>query len=256
MLTIDNGRRIHFEIDGNPAGRKLMLLNSLGTSLRSWDEVVGLLGDQYHVLRIDKSGHGRSDPHPGTARISDNTADVLAVMDAVQWDKASVCGVSIGGMTIIDMAIHYPARLDKIIISNSSSYVSPENLGERCVMIDHFGLSFVADKVVGRFVTDQSAVSSNSRYMVALREFLNCDAKNYIDWCRAIMAMDYREQLHTIKAEALVITGQHDKATPADMGRYLHASIKGSKMLELPYGHIPYIDDPEKYARILKEFLS
>ncbi|MGB3423514.1 MAG: alpha/beta fold hydrolase [Castellaniella sp.] len=256
MLAIDNGRKIHFEINGNPAGRKLMLLNSLGTSLRSWDEVVGLLGDQYHVLRIDKSGHGQSDPHPGTARIADNTADVLAVMDAVQWDKASVCGVSIGGMTIIDMAIHYPDRLDKIIISNSSSYVSPENLMERCVMIDHFGLAFVADKVVGRFFVDQSTVSSNRRYMVALKDFLSCDGADYINWCNAIVAMDYRDQLHEIKAETLVITGQHDKATPAHMGQYLHASIKGSTMIELPYGHIPYMDNPEKYAGILKRFIS
>ncbi len=254
-ISTDKGS-IHYRLDGNPAGPRLVLLNSLGTSIGSWDEVAACLGQHYHLLRIDKAGHGQSAPRKGPQQIADNSADVLAVMDAVQWDRAHVCGVSIGGMTAIDMAIHHPQRLKKIILSNTSSWVGPVHLSERCELIRHFGLRFVAAQVVGRFFSDASATSSNDRYLVAVRDFLACDDASYVGWCQAIISMDYRLQLRQIVTDTLVITGQRDLATPADMGQLVHRSIQGSTLIELPCGHIPYMEDPREYAAIVQGFLG
>ncbi|MFA7437784.1 alpha/beta fold hydrolase [Castellaniella sp.] len=256
MFITSKDRSIYYQLDGNAQGPRLVLLNSLGTSLGSWNEVVAILAGKYHLLRIDKSGHGQSASYSGELRISDNAADVLAVMDAVSWDKANVCGVSIGGMTILDLAIHHPHRLDKIILSNTSSYVSPEHLIERAALIRKFGIAFVAAQVVGRFFIESSTVSSNERFAVAVRDFLACDDESYCRWCEAIVAMDYRPGLHQIDAQTLVITGEHDKATPAHMGQHLHQAIYGAERIHLPYGHIPYMDDAQQYADILDRFLS
>ncbi len=256
MLLVKNDRSIHYQLYGTELGPKLMLLNSLGTSLESWREVVDMLGHRFHILCVDKSGHGRSDPDSGELRISDNVADVMAVMDAVGWERANVCGVSIGGMTALDMAIHHPARLEKIILSNTSSFVSPEHLIERAELIRTFGIAFVAAQVVGRFFLEASTVSSNHRYVSAVMEFLECDPGSYSRWCEAIVAMDYRPHLHMISADTLIITGEYDKATPAPMGQHLHSAIERSKIVHLPYAHIPYMDDPRQYAEIISGFIT
>lgn len=255
MFIKNRDRNIHYRLDGNPDGPRLLLLNSLGTSLDSWDRVVALLADAFHILRIDKSGHGQSEPNSSIRFIADNSTDVLAVMDHLSWDRANVCGISIGGMTALDMAINHPARLERIIFSNTSAYVSPEHLIERCALIREFNLTFVAAQVVGRFFLGRDTVSTNNIYVEAVRDFIACDGGSYIGWCEAIIRMDFRDVLMNVASPSLVITGVHDMATPTHMGRLLHTSIRGSKMIELPCGHIPYMHDHVGYARIIREFM-
>ena len=51
--------------------------------------------------------------------------DAVALMDEVGVERAHVCGVSMGGMVAMWLGINVPHRVDKLVMSNTSSDVSP-----------------------------------------------------------------------------------------------------------------------------------
>lgn len=50
------GVKLHYRIDGPPAAPPLVLVNSLGTDARIWDDFIAMLAGRYRVLSYDKRG--------------------------------------------------------------------------------------------------------------------------------------------------------------------------------------------------------
>lgn len=62
-LTYLPDLRLNAELSGPTGGPPVVLLHSLGTSLRIWDRVVPHLPNN-RILRLDMRGHGASDTPP------------------------------------------------------------------------------------------------------------------------------------------------------------------------------------------------
>ena len=60
-------------------------------------------------------GHGPSPVPPGPYSIADLGGDLLALLDRLEIERASLCGLSIGGMTCIWAAAHAPERVDRLV---------------------------------------------------------------------------------------------------------------------------------------------
>jgi 3-oxoadipate enol-lactonase/4-carboxymuconolactone decarboxylase len=100
--------RLHWREDG--AGPPLLLLNSVGCDLTLWDAVLPHLKN-FRVLRMDMRGHGQSDSPPGDYTLDQIAADAVCVLDAAGVDRAAVCGLSLGGMTAMTLALNARARV-------------------------------------------------------------------------------------------------------------------------------------------------
>lgn len=247
---------IFWRIDGDETKTRLILLNSLGTDQSSWDSVMPHLLNQFCVMRLDKSGHGGSTPRKGKHTIAQFGDDVLAVMDAAGWDKANVCGVSIGGMAGIYLGRTFPDRFDKLILSNTSAFVAPEALRNRIEKIRAEGLSTVTDQILSRFFTKRFIQEDNPEYHSFARVVQQTHADSYIGWSEAICEMDFRESLKEISNPVLVITGKDDEATVPEMGRYIVAEIPGAQHVELPFSHLPFVECPKDYADLITGFVA
>ena len=255
MYLMRGDRQLFFRLDGTLEGRRLVLLNSLGTSTGSWDGVVEHLKNDFCILRMDKAGHGASAPWGGRRCIADNAEDVLGLLEHLRWTGVDVCGVSIGAMTAITLAARVPRAVDRLILSNTSAYVPPEGLSQRIQTIRASGLSAVAEMAVGRFVSPGRAQDNYPPYVAALADFKAVDPESYIGWCQAIIDMDLRPLLSSIAAKSLVITGTWDLATPPEMGEAVAAGLARAKSIELPTGHLPFLDEPEQFAEIARRSL-
>src|SRR5215469_2474835 len=106
MAFAHNGDvRLHWREDGE--GQPLLLLNSVGCDLSLWDQSLPHLAG-FRVLRMDMRGHGASDSPPGDytlEQLADDAATVLAAADA---ERAAVCGLSLGGMVAMTLALRAP----------------------------------------------------------------------------------------------------------------------------------------------------
>ena len=249
------GRQIYWRTDGNPKLPKLVLLNSLGTEHGLWDPVMALLVESFHVLRMDKRGHGGSTVLTDMCSMAELSDDVLSVMDAAGWARASICGVSIGGMQAMWLGIHAPDRVERLVLSNTSAHIPAEVFANRMAQVREQGLGLMADQILGRFFTGGFITAGSPAYHSVRESLLQVDPVGYIACCSAIRDMDLLPEIDKIRAPSLVIIGEHDQSTPPAMGEQIVAGIAGCEVAHMPYAHIPVSEAPQAYAEWVKGFL-
>lgn len=256
MPLLSLGERcLYWRTDGDPAKPPLMLLNSLGTEHSMWNVLMPELLKDFHVLRMDKRGHGGSTNVTEECTIAELGGDVLAVLDAAKWPRTHLCGVSIGGMTGMWLGLNAPERFNRLVLSNTSAKVVTEVFADRIRLIKEKGLAAIVDQALGRFFTERFVADASPVYHGVRQNFLQCDPAGYIACCTAIRDMDQREVIAGIDLPTLVIIGDRDQSTVPAMGEQIASQINGARVEHMPLAHIPMIEDPLGYARIVRQFL-
>ena len=154
-IKTDNGCIIHVEVEGPQNAPVLMLSNSLGTNLHMWDDQAPAWSRQFRLVRYDRRGHGQSSVPKGPYPMERLGRDVLAVIDALGIAKISWCGLSMGGMVGQWLGANAPARVDKLILSNTSSYFADKALWEgRLKTVREKGLAAIVDANMAIAVSD------------------------------------------------------------------------------------------------------
>ncbi|MGE2833142.1 3-oxoadipate enol-lactonase [Mycobacterium sp. SMC-4] len=204
--AIDSGRR---------DGPVVVLSNSLGSTHRMWDAQVAALEERFRVIRYDTRGHGNSPVPDGPYTIDDLADDLLALLDRFEVPRAHLIGLSLGGMTAMQLAAREPARVDRMALLCTATQLPPASAWrQRAATVRTEGTAAVAESVVARWFTTaylQQHPDDKSRYeqMVAATP-----AEGYAACCEAIAELDLREALPNVKAPTLAIAGADDPATP------------------------------------------
>ncbi|KEZ74475.1 3-oxoadipate enol-lactonase, partial [Pseudomonas syringae pv. syringae FF5] len=115
--------QLNYLLEGPAGAPVLVLSNSLGTDLHMWDNQVPAFSRHFQVLRYDTRGHGKSLVTEGSYSIEQNGRDVLALLDALDIDKAFFCGLSMGGLIGQWLAINAPQRLHKVVLCNTAAKI-------------------------------------------------------------------------------------------------------------------------------------
>ena len=100
-----NGIAIHHRVAGRRGAPHLVFLNSLGSDLRIWEEVVAILGDRFESLLFDMRGHGLTEVAAGPASIAGLADDLLALLDALGWRSASLVGLAVAVVLTLPLAL-------------------------------------------------------------------------------------------------------------------------------------------------------
>ena len=237
---------VHYELSGAAGAPVVVLSCSLGTDMSMWDPQLPALERSFRVLRYDLRGHGSSPAPPGPYSIADLGGDVIALLDRVGVERAHLCGVSIGGMTGIWLAAHAPARIDRVVLCCTSAFLDPEGTyRDRAALVRESGLEQLADAALERWFTPPFR-AANPALMDHMRGCLvSARAEGYAGCCEALAAMDLRGALSVIAAPALVISGEHDPATPAAHGRLIADGIRGARFELVGAAHLASIEQAE-----------
>ena len=258
MPTTENdGARLHYEVSGNPGGTLLVLVNGLGSNLHMWDKVLPAFEARHRVLRFDMRGHGESSVSPEPLTIEQLGSDVLRLLDEVKADRASVCGLSLGGVVALWLGIHAPERLQRLIFANTAARIgSTEMWEQRIATVRATGMSPLAVATLDRWFTPTYR-AHHPEEVERIREMIAAtDPRGYIACCAALRDADLRAQIGAVNAASLVITGTHDPATPPSDGRALHAALKKSRYLELDCSHLSAWECADEFAGAVVQHLA
>jgi len=257
------GALIAWQAQG-PADRPALLLaNSLGSDMGSWDAVVGLLADQFRVVRYDARGHGASTLE-ASARGVDYAIellarDALAVADAAGASWFHFAGVSIGGMIGMWLGRHAAHRLDRLVLSNTAARLPAQVWAERIAAVKASGLASQVEATMQRWFTPafQAQTEAEGQAVIARARatFLKVDLDGYLGCAAAVRDMDQGGDLPGIAVPTLVVTGRYDPSTPPELGQEIAARIPGAACVELPLAHMPQLERPSDFAGVLREFL-
>jgi pimeloyl-ACP methyl ester carboxylesterase len=180
---------------------------------------------------------------------------VQAVIAAARLTKYDFCGISLGGMTGMELAARRPTGLRRLILSNTGAEFPAGTWDTRITAIKQGGMAAVVDGILGRFFTPEF-VAKNSIGLQRVRNGVLTGApQGYIGCCSAIRDMDLYPRLSQIQAATLVIVGDVDQSTPLARGQALVERIKGAKLVTLPCAHIPPTEIPEQYVQTVMPFL-
>ena len=137
---------------GSRDGPSVVFVNSLGTDMRIWDEVVDRLPTDLHVVRMDKRGHGLSSLSPPSRTIADHAADLAGVLDAVGLRRTLVVGLSIGGMIAQVLAASRPDLVGALLLLDTAHRIGTrESWDTRIAAVRDGGMGAIADAVTERW---------------------------------------------------------------------------------------------------------
>jgi 3-oxoadipate enol-lactonase/4-carboxymuconolactone decarboxylase len=258
VATIDvNGRPVTYRFDGVRRGPLLVLSNSLGLTMGMWEPQLAAFAAHFRVLRYEQRGHGGTAGPPGPYAMSELGSDLLGLLDALAEPKASVVGLSIGGMVAMWAASHAPERIDRLALCCTAPVLGPaDSWAERAAAVRADGTERLIDVLVPRWITPQT-VSARAGFVAELEAMLAmADPEGYASCCEAIAGMDQRDHLSAIDAPTLVVAGAEDPVVTPSVALDLQRAVTGAGLVVLPdASHLANLDQPELFTDAVLTFL-
>jgi 3-oxoadipate enol-lactonase / 4-carboxymuconolactone decarboxylase len=256
-MTTDSTVPLHHILDGPEGAPVIILANSLGTTLRMWDGQAPKLSSRFRLLRYDHRGHGGSPVSPGPYTIEDLGRDVLALLDRLGIERASFCGLSLGGMVGMWLASEAPERIERLVLCCTLARFAPEVFDARARMVRAAGVAEIADDVLERWFTPAFRASQGGVVEWARRMLLETPAEGYAGCCEAVRDTDLRRRLGAISAPTLVIAGADDPAAPPEQAKLICDSIPHARLVVIEQAaHLANVEQPKALTSALLDHLD
>ena len=248
--------RLNVEVSGNPAGPALVFANSLGTDLRLWEPVLPLLPPELRIIRFDKRGHGLSEISNAPYKMGTLVRDAERILDGLGVRDALFVGLSIGGLIAQGLAAKRLDQVRAVVLSNTAAKIGTRDMWDQRVAVARAeGLAPMADASMERWFSSGFQTSDEIRYWRQM--FMDTSLEGYCGCCVAIAGADFISPTSGLRLPVLGIAGSEDGSTPPDLVRETTDLVPGSKFaLIRGGGHLPHVEKPEDYARLLTGFMQ
>ncbi|MBV8749141.1 MAG: 3-oxoadipate enol-lactonase [Candidatus Eremiobacteraeota bacterium] len=253
---------VHFAFDGPPDAPVVLLVNSLGTNFHLWDEQIEPLAATRRVLRYDMRGHGltttANGPLPTATRVEELADDAVALLDALRIARASVVGLSIGGLVTQRLAAAYPQRVERAMLCATGSRMGTvDGWNERIATVEREGVGAIVEATMGRWFTTRTRAERPELVRGFSAMLLSTPRAGYVAGCHAVRDADLRADDARIACPVLVITGEGDPTAPPDVGTALRDAIPNAEFaLITGASHLLCVEQPAATNAMLLRFLE
>jgi 3-oxoadipate enol-lactonase len=118
-----------------------------------WDPQLAAFCEHFSVIRYDSRGHGKSEAPRGPYTMERLGRDAVGVLDHLGVGKTNWCGLSMGGMVGQWLGANAPSRVDKLILSNTTSYYADkQSWTNRIEFVQANGITAMAAPSMGAMV--------------------------------------------------------------------------------------------------------
>lgn len=247
-------------LDGPEGAPVLVLSNSLGTTLEMWDAQAARFATTHRVLRYDTRGHGASVASPGPYTVDQLGGDVLALLDALDIERASFCGISMGGLTGLWLGVNAPARLNHLVVANSAAKIgTAEGWTSRAALVREKGTAAMAELAASspsRWFTDAFVAAQPAVVQRAQGWIAGIAPEGYAACCEALAQADLRSAIRAISVPTLLIAGSADPVTTVADAQAMQAIIAGAQLVQVPASHLSNLEAPAAFDAALAAFLA
>ena len=261
MPTVEaNGLHIYYEKFGT--GPALTILGGLGDSTRNWGIVARELGKHFTVLVPDTRGSGQSEHTEPPYSIELFAKDTLAFWDALNVASSQVMGFSMGGMVALVIAAQDPKYVERLVLVSTSpgkKKYSPDHPGIKQIMENYSLTENHFSQTYEILFSEKFREKFDQKMFVKFKsgDPNPQDKKYFLAQYEAVKSFDGSNLLAKIPHPTLIIAGTSDGMISQKGTRYLGDHLRHSQLLLYPdCGHIPQMEEPQRFYRDVIEFLK
>jgi pimeloyl-ACP methyl ester carboxylesterase len=256
-VQLKTGVRLHYAEQGKAVGQPIIFLHGYTDSWFSFSRVLPLFDANYHVYALDLRGHGNSERPANGYDVNNFAADVLAFMDAMNLNTATLVGHSMGSFIAQQVAYNAPQRVARLVLIGSATTVRNQE-----VLDFQQAVNKLTDPVPAQFVREFQVGTAHEPLPKdfleqVVTESLKLPASVWRAVLAGLLAHDSKHQLATIKVQTLILWGNKDAFFPQSEQQLLVTGLAKAVLKVYPdVGHSPHWERPQQIARDIEEFLA
>jgi pimeloyl-ACP methyl ester carboxylesterase len=254
---------IFYQLDGNEKLPKLMILNGIMMSTKSWEPFMSTLTEHFQVLRLDFFDQGQSSKLNFSYTQEIQIDLIKDLLDYLKIDRINITGISYGGEIALGFACKYPERLNRIMLFNSGAYTSPwlKDIGDAWIKAGLTRDGNLYYKTTIPVIYSSTYYEERQEWMKQREKVLVpifstpafLDAMERLT--RSAESFDVRDQLANIDLPVMIITANEDTLTPKKDQEYLYKNIKNSHWVIVPdVGHASMYENPVIFTSLITGF--
>lgn len=272
-----NGLRLHYKLRGS--GRPLiLLLHGFGANTSSWRKVMGPLAELGTVVAYDRPGFGlterplgddlRAWPGPNPYSADAQADQVVALIQALGFDRAILVGNSAGGTVAMHTYLRHPGRVQGLVFVDAAIYTGGGAPGWikpllRTPQMRRLGplvsRSLVAqgDRLLELAWHDPGRLTPED--MAAYRKATQVEGWDRALWEFTLASADLwlAARVDEVRVPTLVVTGDDDRIVPTEESIRLAQELPDAGLVVIPAcGHVPQEECPAPFVDALRPFLG
>ena len=253
-------------------GTPVILVHGLGGSIENWVKNIEPMAQSHQVYAPDLKGFGRTDKTPLLHDLDELVQFFSDFMEVLHIEKASLVGNSLGGGLVLQFAIQFPDKVDKLVLVDNAGMGSDVIVDFKVVSIPVLGEllirnskkstaslwrkivydpSLVTEELVEQGLKLATLPGAKKALLATLRAGIGTRGQ------RANLTRPLMESAAKVTAPALVIWGQQDRIIPVAHS-HITAKVVPHARLEIfdSCGHMPQLEHPDRFNALVLEFLA
>jgi len=253
-------------------GSAVVLVHGLGGFIENWVYNANALAQQHRVFAMDLVGFGRSDKTPLTHDTNVLVKFISDFMKTMNIEKASLVGNSLGGGLVLQFALNYPEKVEKLVLADNAGMgrdvisdfklCSIPILGELLTRPSLKGTARLWKEIVydAALITPElvnlaygmiNQTGAKKALLAALRVGINLGGQ------RVKLINPLLNRLNTITAPTLVVWGRQDHIIPVAHAQVAIDKIRGARLGIFDHcGHMPQLEHPDRFNKLVLDFLA
>ncbi len=253
LLLSDGGTASILEVG---AGEPLLLIHGVGMNAHAWAPQIADLSKDYRVIAVDMPGHGRSPALPRSAMLRDYVAWAARVIEALALGTVNVAGHSMGALIATGLAVDCPELIRRVAVLNGVHRRTAEaRAAVEARAAEISGGTFDSEAPLTRwFGPEDAAIRAQVAGWLAA-----VDPAGYAAAYAAFARGDdvYADQWHRITCPALVLTGDGDANSTAEMTCIMASSApRGRAVVIKGHRHMVNLTAPDQVTQALQDWLK
>lgn len=246
------GGRVWYQTCGT-GDRNMVLIHDGSLHSATWDDVWPIFCKDFHVVRYDRRGFGRS---PAATQLYSPVDDLAAVMHAAGMAHAVLVGSSAGGGLAVDFTLAHAHAVDRLVLSGPSisGLRYSQFFNDHIVMMAQH---FRQGDLEGALRVSYAFAPGNDAAVSRTATLLKANPQDLTHRDMQRLAPIAKPLLSNIKTQTLVLVGEHD--APDNLGEAGAAEAlipHAHRIVIADAGHLSQLERPEIFARLVEDFVN
>jgi len=228
----------------------------------SWQPQMEFLKKTHRVIAYDIRGFGKSTAGKEKQSISLFADDLVKFMDALEINKAIVCGLSMGGYILLNAVNRYPEKFKAIVLSDTQCIAdTPEVNEKRSQTISHIMASGLKDFAEGfiKNIFCQETLDTKKEIVEKIKNIILSTSPVTVTGTLSALAQRWEmcSSLQEISVPTLILCGKEDKVTPVAQSEFLLQNITHATLHSIDSaGHMSNLEQPDEFNQYLDGFIK